>query len=71
MTERAVYSIPVYALRFAAHCRSRLRFTEAAARECVRSDAADASRFWIRFAARDSRAGLAGRCAAHGVRSAS
>jgi hypothetical protein len=62
MTERAVYSIPVYALRFAAHCRWRLRM-EAAAHDGARGTAsAGASRFWIRCAPRRARTSLTGKC---------
>ena len=58
-----MYSIPVYALRFAAHCRSRLRFAELSADETARSSAVSGvSRIWIRSAPHPARAGLAGRC---------
>jgi len=59
-----VYSIPVYALRFAAHCRARLRYSELTAAENSRgATLAGAPRFWIRFAPHPARVGLAGRCA--------
>ena len=62
MTERTVYSIPVYALRFAAHCRSRLRYMgpqDARAQPGARF----VSRFWIRLATHEARASLTGKCA--------
>ncbi|MEO8019342.1 MAG: hypothetical protein ABI769_16145 [Pseudomonadota bacterium] len=54
-----MYSIPVYALRFAAHCRSRLRYSELAAKEVPRAPAPGATRFWIRFASHGRRAVIA------------
>ncbi len=58
-----MYSIPVYALRFAAHCRSRLKYTEAGVSGGVHGAMAGASRFWARIAAHESRASLTGKCA--------
>ena len=52
-----MYSIPVYSLRFAAHCRSRLRLTEGTA--VADRDMQTAPRFWIRFAHHTAR--VAGR----------
>jgi hypothetical protein len=46
--ERAVYSIPVYALRFAAHCRSRLRFAELQQTDVTRAPVGSA-KVWIRL----------------------
>jgi hypothetical protein len=64
--ERPVYSTPDYSLRFAAHCRSRLKYLEGSALHVARGPAvAGSPRFWIRFAPHEPRASLTGKCATH------
>jgi len=50
-----VYSIPAYALRFAAHCRSRLKLSELASTESNRV-AVGAAKFWTRIATQPAHA---------------
>jgi hypothetical protein len=65
-----VYSIPAYALRFSAHCRSRLKYLDAAHDEARGSTVAGPARLWIRFTPHDRRAILAARCAKRRVEGA-
>jgi hypothetical protein len=66
-----VYSIPDYALRFAAHCRSRLKYLEANVPDAARvAAAAGSARIWIRFAPHEARANLKEKCIAQRARDA-
>jgi len=66
-----VYSIPDYALRFAAHCRSRLKYLETGANDVARGAAAASSaRVWIRFAPHEARANVTRKCIAKPAQSA-
>jgi len=63
-----VYSIPAYALRFAAHCRSRLRLTEPSLADHSRTTAP--SRTWIRHALDPAHVRRIAECAAKPARGA-
>ena len=62
-----MYSIPVYSLRFAAHCRSRLKLPGAGAQEAASSSYVT-PRFWIRTASHPAHAPRDPRCGTGFVR---